>query len=174
MIRELADAVREADNIVALTGAGMSVESDIAPFRGKGGLWEKFDPEEYAHIESFRMNPLRSWELFKLQIQEIVDAEPHPGYHALVELESHGLRSIITQNIDGLHSKAGSQEVIELHGTLFKLRCGDCGGKRDTSDHLSSIKKGKVPCCECGAYLRPDVVMFGEPLPGLKWRGLWS
>ncbi len=164
MIEELVRLIENSDSIVALTGAGMSVECGIAPFRGEGGLWEKFNPEEYAHIRSYRNDPSKSWELFKLQIEEVTDAEPHAGYDVLVDLEEYGLDSVITQNVDGLHMRAGSKDVIELHGTLSKLKC-DCGYKEDTSEYLDEILENKVPKCNCGSYLRPDVVMFGEPLP---------
>ncbi len=159
------ETVRNAQNIVALTGAGMSVESGIAPFRGKGGLWERFDPEKYAHIDAFRKDPQKSWELFRLQIEEVTHAVPHTGYHALVTLERYGLKSVITQNVDGLHKKTGSRDVVELHGTLSKLRCDDCSSRKDTLEYMDQIYNNTVPKCPCGAYFRPDVVMFGEPLP---------
>ncbi len=165
MIEELVRLIEDSEPIVALTGAGMSVECGIAPFRGEGGLWDKFDPEEYAQATAFRNDPLKSWELFKLQIEEVFRAEPHAGYDILVDLEEIGLNSVITQNVDGLHLRAGSSDVIQLHGTLSTLRCDKCGYQQDTKDHIDEILENQVPKCNCGSYLRPDVVLFGEPLP---------
>ena len=156
--------IEDSDHISALTGAGMSVESGVAPFRGEDGLWKEFDPEKYAHVSSYERDPERSWKLFKLQIQETFDSEPHQGYRALVELEEHGLKSIITQNIDGLHQRAGSEHVIELHGTLSRLICEDCQMEYRTEEFMEEIEEDTTPKCECGNILRPDVVLFGEEL----------
>ena len=153
---QVTGSIKCASRIVALTGAGMSVESGIAPFRGKGGLWEKFDPEEYAHIAAFEKDPEKSWELFRLQYEEISKAEPNPGHHALIELQKHGLEAIITQNIDGLHH---NQEVVELHGNIFRSYCTGCGTKYHTREFMK-----KPILCGCGAPVRPDVVLFGETL----------
>ena len=163
-IDKVCSFIENSDHLVVLTGAGMAVESGVAPFRGEEGLWEDFDPAKYAHIRSYRRDPKRSWELFKLQIQETSQADPHEGYNSLVELEHHGLESVITQNIDGLHQSAGSSNVIELHGTLSKLVCESCKKRYDTEKFLDKINKGKIPECECGDILRPDVVLFGEQL----------
>lgn len=163
-ISKVCTFIEDSDSISVLTGAGMAVESGVAPFRGEDGLWEDFDPAKYAHIRSYRRDPERSWELFKLQIEETSKADPHEGYFSLVELEENGLTSVITQNIDGLHQRAGSDNVIELHGTLSKLICESCGNKYDTEEFLEDINEGKIPGCECGDILRPDVVLFGEQL----------
>ncbi len=163
-ISRISNLIEKSENIAALTGAGMAVESGVAPFRGEDGLWDDFDPAKYAHIRSYRRDPERSWELFKLQIEETSNAEPHEGYFSLVELENDGLTSVITQNIDGLHQRAGSDDVIELHGTLSKLVCENCGKDYDTKEFLEEINDGKIPRCECGDILRPDVVLFGEQL----------
>ncbi|MGM0406019.1 MAG: SIR2 family NAD-dependent protein deacylase [Thermoplasmatota archaeon] len=169
------EAVGSADKIAVLTGAGMSVESGIAPFRGEGGLWEKFDAEEYATINTLHKNPEKSWELFKVQIEEVIDAEPHEGYDALVELEKKGVDEVITQNVDGLHEKAGSSDVLELHGTLLELSCIDCGNGFRTRDHFSDISEGKIPKCECGGIMRPDAALFGEQLdPSVMERSLYA
>ncbi len=143
----------------------MSVESGIAPFRGENGLWQEFDAQKYAHIESYRQDPERSWELFRLQIEEIYDAEPHQGHEALVKMEEEGLTEVITQNIDGLHQKAGSSQVLELHGTLFTLFCPDCEREYNTSEFIEEVRENRCPRCECGTILRPDAVLFGEQLP---------
>lgn len=163
-IDKICSIIDNSDNLVVLTGAGMAVESGVAPFRGEDGLWEDFDPAKYAHIRSYRRDPERSWELFKLQIEETSKAEPHEGYFSLVELEDEGLRSVITQNIDGLHQRAGSKNVIELHGTLSTLVCESCGDEYDTEEFLVEIIDGEIPECDCGDILRPDVVLFGEQL----------
>ncbi|MFW6196658.1 MAG: SIR2 family NAD-dependent protein deacylase [Thermoplasmatota archaeon] len=163
-ISKISNLIEELENIAALTGAGMAVESGVAPFRGEDGLWDDFDPAKYAHIRSYRRDPERSWELFKLQIEETSNAEPHEGYFSLVELENDGLTSVITQNIDGLHQRAGSDDVIELHGTLSKLICENCKKRYKTNKFLEDINDGKIPRCECGDILRPDVVLFGEQL----------
>ncbi|MGM0510895.1 MAG: SIR2 family NAD-dependent protein deacylase [Thermoplasmatota archaeon] len=159
------DAVKKAEKIAVLTGAGMSVESGVAPFRGDGGLWEKFDPNEYAHIGAFNRDPEKCWELFKMQIEEISEADPNEGHEALVSLESQGVETVITQNVDGLHSEARSSEVVELHGSLSRLRCPSCSEVYETEEKKDIIYDGEIPLCNCGEMTRPDVVMFGEMLP---------
>ena len=159
------DKLKKADKIAVLTGAGMSVQSGVAPFRGEGGLWEKFDPNEYAHIGAFKSDPEKCWELFKLQIEEISEAQPNEGHEALVSLESEGVEAVITQNVDGLHGKAGSTEVVELHGSLSRLVCPGCGKMYETDEKKDIIYDGEIPRCDCGKITRPDVVMFGEMLP---------
>lgn len=163
-IDKICSIIDNSDNLVVLTGAGMAVESGVAPFRGEDGLWEDFDPAKYAHIRSYRRDPKRSWELFKLQIEETSNAELHDGYFSLVELEDHGVKTVITQNIDGLHQKAGSDNVVELHGTLSKLVCESCSNEYDTEEFLEEIIDGEIPECDCGDILRPNVVLFGEQL----------
>ncbi len=162
---EIIEDSREAGKITAFTGAGMSVESGIAPFRGEDGLWNEFDPQEVASASAFAEEPKRCWKLFKLQIEESFNSEPHQGHYSLVELEEHGLNSVITQNIDGLHQKAGSSHVLELHGSLDRLVCQSCKSSFKTENFLDKIKEGQIPRCECGEVLKPDVVLFGEPLP---------
>ena len=163
-IDKVTKMIERSDDISVLTGAGMSVESGIAPFRGENGLWEDFDPAKYAHIRSYRRNPERSWKLFKLQIEETYNAEPHEGYKSLVDLEKYGLKSVITQNIDRLHQRAGSTSVIELHGTLSRLICESCESWYETQEFIDEIESGRIPECTCGDILRPDVVLFGEQL----------
>ncbi len=170
---DIVKAVEDADKITAFTGAGMSVESGIAPFRGENGIWEDFDPEEVASSRAFEENPKRCWELFKLQIEECFGSEPHRGHHALVDMEEHGLSTVITQNIDGLHQKAGSDKVLELHGTLDRLVCPSCGSEQKTVKFVDEIKKGDMPLCDCGDILKPDVVLFGEALPHEALRQAW-
>ncbi len=166
--KKLLDAVDNSETIVALTGAGMSVESGIAPFRGKGGLWEKFDPEEYAHVNAFKREPEKSWMLFRLQYNEISKARPNPGHEALVKLEEHGLSAVITQNVDGLHK---NKEVVELHGNIQRAYCTGCNMDYNTVDFVG---KEKSINCKCGAVVRPDVVLFGEPLSNSVLSRAWE
>jgi NAD-dependent deacetylase len=150
--------------MVAMTGAGISVESNIPPFRGKGGLWEKFDPMEYASIDAFMADPEKVWNALLKDMKQVLDtAEPNDAHKGLAKLEEMGiLTTIITQNVDGLHQKAGNTDVIEFHGTFAVHRCLDCGKKVET-DHidLSTIP----PKCECNGIYRPDCVFFGEMIP---------
>ena len=147
---------------VALTGAGISAESGIPTFRSKGGLWEKFDPTVYASIEVFRRDPSKYWSIRGEFIRNYDAYQPNSGHRALAELESMGLlRHVITQNIDGLHHKAGSQNVTEIHGSLRDIRCVSCG--RDY--RAPHIPEGTPPRCECGGVLKPDFVFFGEMIP---------
>lgn len=163
-IEKSADIITSARSVVCLTGAGISVESGIPPFRGPGSLWEKIDPMEFAHIRSFMKNPERVWRGFLIGMKELLDrARPNEGHKGLVALEHAGrLSTIITQNIDGLHQMAGSSDVIEFHGTFAWQRCLDCD-KRIPSQNidLSQIP----PRCECGGILRPDCVFYGEMIP---------
>ncbi|MEF8832007.1 MAG: NAD-dependent deacylase [Candidatus Thermoplasmatota archaeon] len=171
---EMIEEIREARRITVFTGAGMSVESGIAPFRGKDGLWNEFDPQDVASASAFAEEPERCWELFKLQIEECFDSEPHQGHYSLVELEDHGLNSVITQNIDGLHQKAGSDHVLELHGSLDRLVCQSCQSNFKTESFLDEIKEGGIPRCECGEVLKPDVVLFEETLPHNVLEQAWK
>lgn len=154
----------EANMTVALTGAGISVESGIPPFRGKGGLWEKFDPMTFAHIDAFRQDPGRVWKvLLKTLSDTLASARPNKAHKGLAELERRGcLRAVITQNIDGLHQEAGSREVIEFHGSMASHRCLEC----DQGTPTETIDLGQLPPrCGCGGILRPEIVFFGEAIP---------
>lgn len=148
---------------LALTGAGMSVDSGIPPFRGPGGLWEAMEPEEYAHVRTLERRPERAWELFRLLGRGIAAARPHAGHAALARAEASGvLAGVATQNIDGLHQAAGSQEVIELHGNGSRFYCHRCG----TPAAPEAIgAEPAVPRCRCGGVLRPTITLFGEPPP---------
>jgi len=163
LITRAARDIIRAKKVVALTGAGMSVESAIAPFRGKGGLWEKYDPEEYGHISTLRTNPGKAWIMLSEMQKEITKAKPHSGHISLAELEQLGfLSSIITQNVDGLHHEAGSKHIIEFHGNLRWVVCMECG-KRVKSTEISLEKL--PPRCECQGAFKPDAVFFGEAIP---------
>ena len=156
----------KAKKVVALTGAGMSVESGIAPFRGKGGIWEKYDPVEYAYIDTLRTNPGKTWILLSEMQKEILKAKPNPGHLSLAELERLGfLSSIITQNVDGLHHEAGNKNIIEFHGNHREAYCMECR-KRIKAEEISL--ETLPPHCDCGGVLRPDVVFFGEAIPSRR------
>lgn len=163
-LREAArEIIRYPGQVVALTGAGISVESGIPPFRGKGGLWEKYDPLECAEINAFRRNPLRFWELQAELLEVFRQARPNPGHLALARLEEMGyLKTVITQNIDGLHQMAGNTDVVEFHGNSRELVCLSCGQRYSFSIVFSMPLP---PLCNCGYVLKPGAVFFGEPIP---------
>jgi NAD-dependent deacetylase len=165
----LAGLVREAGSVVALTGAGISVPSGIPDFRSPGtGLWENVDPMEVAHIDAWRADPARFWQFYGNRFQTLEGKQPNAAHRALVELERRGrLDAVITQNIDMLHRKAGTRELVEVHGTIEHsscLRCGATSSLADVRERLAADPQG-VPRCDCGAPLKPDVVLFGEWLP---------
>ena len=164
LIKKAAKDLAASKDVVALTGAGISVESKIPPFRGKGGLWEKIDPMEYAHIDAFKKNPTKVWNVLLKDMKEIIDkAIPNDAHKGLARLEELGiLKTIITQNIDGLHQMAGNTDVIEFHGTYKWHRCMDCKNRCKSSRiDLTNIP----PLCDCGGIYRPEVVFFGEIIP---------
>jgi len=150
--------------VVVLTGAGISAESGIPTFRGKDGLWNKYDPMELATPEAFRKDPTLVWEWYDWRRQLIAKAEPNEGHKTLVAMERNFPDFwLITQNVDGLHQRAGSEKVIELHGNIWKLRCVSCGKE----DYNCRTPLPEIPpkCENCGGLLRPGVVWFGESLP---------
>ncbi len=163
-IEQASRILSKAQHAIALTGAGISVESGIPPFRGKGGLWEKIDPMKYAHIDAYERDPVEVWEVLFLGLREVLEkAVPNAGHRGLCRLEALGvLQTIVTQNIDGLHQQAGSRDVIEFHGTFATQHCMRCG--RHVASSTVSVAV-LPPRCECGGNLRPDVVMFGELIP---------
>lgn len=163
--REAAEKIAQARYGVALTGAGISVESGIPDFRSPTGLWSKYDPVEYGYIESFRRNPSRVWKMILEMIELLNHAEPNPAHLGLAELEQLDcLRTVITQNIDSLHQKAGNTNVIEFHGHARTLRCDECS-KRYNAQKVTITDL--PPRCSCGGPLRPDFVFFGEPIPSI-------
>ena len=168
-VATLARLLREAERAVALTGAGVSVPSGIPDFRTPGkGLWEKVDPMAVAHIDVFRSEPERFWRFYGDRFQSLRDKRPNAAHEALVELESRGLiEAVITQNIDMLHRRAGTRELVEMHGTIEHSSCLDCGARFEVEDVRARAvaDAGGVPRCECGLPLKPDVVLFGEYLP---------
>ena len=164
LIQRTAQDLVNADNVVALTGAGISVESGIPPFRGKGGLWEKIDPLEYAHIDAFLRDPAKVWHVLIKEMNAVVQkAQPNDAHTGLARLEEMGiLKTIITQNIDGLHQKAGNTDVIEFHGNFAWQKCMQCGNRCETHE----IDADQIPPrCDCGGIFRPEVIFFGELIP---------
>lgn len=162
-VRKAARLLAKRRDAVALTGAGISVESGIPSFRGAQGLWGKYDPMEYATLHAFMRSPGKVWEMLSEMIAVCAGAAPNAAHTGLSALEKMGiLRSVITQNVDGLHRSAGSRRVIEYHGNLDSLICLYCWKRFATRDRWDG---GKAPLCDCGQILKPDVVLFGEPIP---------
>jgi len=169
-IERAADALADADHAVAFTGAGVSTASGIPDFRSDGGIWETFEPSDFRY-NRFRADPSGFW-TDRVEMHEAVyggDIEPNEAHEALATMEEHGtLDTVITQNIDGLHTEAGSETVIELHGNADRVVCEDCGKRFDAGPVWGRIKEGDVPprCHSCDGIVKPDVVLFGEQLPG--------
>jgi NAD-dependent deacetylase len=162
-VREAAHLLDERRNVVALTGAGISVESGIPSFRGAQGMWAKYDPMEYATLHAFMQSPRKVWEMLSEMVSVCGGAMPNAAHRGLADLEGMGIvRSVVTQNVDGLHQAAGSRRVIEYHGTMEELLCVFCWKRYPTRERWSP---GAVPVCDCGEVLKPDVVLFGEPIP---------
>jgi NAD-dependent deacetylase len=177
--RILANLIHSAGSVVALTGAGISVPSGIPDFRSPGtGLWATVDPMEVAHIDVFRREPERFWAFYGQRFATLSDKQPNPAHRALVELERRGaLDAVITQNIDGLHREAGTGDLIEVHGSIARASCLACAaGSYELAEvrvRLAADPAG-VPRCDCGAPLKPDVVLFGELLPEAALDRAWG
>ena len=157
----LITSLQNSQRIVALTGAGISAESGLATFReAQTGLWSKFRPEELATGEAFRRNPKLVWDWYRWRREQALKAKPNPGHLALVEIEKRAPEFLlVTQNVDGLHARAGSKRIVELHGNLHRFRCFENNCASDNFD----VENGR--CRSCGGNLRPDIVWFGEMLP---------
>ncbi|MGA0295789.1 MAG: SIR2 family NAD-dependent protein deacylase [Nitrosopumilaceae archaeon] len=166
MNEQIENQVKSAKKVVFVTGAGISQESGIPTFRGKEGLWRNYDAMKLATIDAFYDNPKLVWEWYNERRQNIFNSEPNLGHKAIAELENFVEVSVLTQNIDGLHQKAGSSNVLELHGSIVKIKCTVCSFKDETLDEFSDLP----PLCKCGNTLRPDVVWFGEDLPQDVWQ----
>jgi NAD-dependent deacetylase len=159
----LLEAIRRAQRVAVLTGAGISAESGVPTFRGADGIWKKFRPEELASFDAFMANPQLVWEWYRFRRDIVARAEPNPGHQALADWEARVSDfTLITQNVDGLHQQAGSQNIVELHGNLRRDRCLECGQTHHGDAHTDA---DGLPICGCGGRLRPDVVWFGEFLP---------
>lgn len=185
-IEKLAQLIRENQPVVALTGAGISQESGIPTFRGPdpspvhtevstesgvpdfrsaSGIWAEFDPREYATLGAFRADPEKVWRFYAPRFAMLTAAEPNPAHLALAELERRGLvRAVVTQNIDLLHERAGSRDVVEVHGSIRTSSCPGCGSRYPLADVVSLLEAGAPACPACGAILKPDVVFFDELL----------
>lgn len=163
--QKAADLIKKSRNMIALTGAGISVESGIPDFRSAGGLWDRYDPSVYASIHSFRKNPEKVWDMIFEMIEITGRAKPNKAHYALADLEKMNLlKAVITQNIDNLHQEAGNRNVIDFHGNTKNLVCMSCHSEYDVSDFRLSEKK--IPCCgSCGSVLKPSVIFFGENIP---------
>lgn len=169
-LAQLAELIRGARSVVALTGAGISVPSGIPDFRSPGtGLWERVDPMEVAHIDAFRGDPVRFWSFYGERFATLGEKRPNDAHRTLVALEERGLLdAVITQNIDMLHRRAGTRELVEVHGSIAScscLRCRTSVALQDVRALLGEARDGVPRCERCGAALKPDVVLFGEMLP---------
>ena len=161
---ELIRFLRKAERVAALTGAGVSQESGLRTFRdAQTGLWSEYKPTELASPEAYERNPKLVWDWYAMRREKVGEVDPNPGHFALVDMAHHIPDfSLITQNVDNLHRKAGSPHVIELHGNLGRVKCSSCGQQAEGWDDADD----NIPQCEgCGGLLRPDVVWFGESLP---------
>jgi NAD-dependent protein deacetylase/lipoamidase len=157
----LAELIASRQPTVVLTGAGISTESGIPDFRSPTGIWAEVDPMDYASLRAFQADPEKVWSFYAKRIDMLTGAEPNDGHRAIAELERRGLvKAVITQNIDLLHTRAGSEDVVEVHGSIRTASCPECGAKRPLDESMLP-----VPRCDCGAVLKPDVVFFGELLP---------
>jgi NAD-dependent deacetylase len=163
----LAALVRERQPCVVLTGAGISTESGIPDFRSSEGLWRDVDPLEVASLRAFRRDPGRVWGFYRERIRLLRDAEPNAAHHALAELEARGLvQAVVTQNVDTLHTRAGSKNVVEVHGSISSAECQACLWREPANAVLEQLEASSTPTCpRCGETLKPGVVLFGELLP---------
>ncbi|MFP3867723.1 MAG: NAD-dependent protein deacylase [Desulfobacteraceae bacterium] len=170
--QELAELLKKSQAVVALTGAGISVDSGIPSFRGAQGLWTRYDPLDYAHIRAFLRDPARVWEML-LELDEVISqARPNAAHQALAELERLGkLKGIITQNVDNLHQAAGSRQVVEYHGNAHRFVCLSCG----RSFRREELDFSHLPLyCQCQGLIKPDVVFFGEDIPPRANAAAWE
>ncbi len=169
LYNEVAELLVKKRSAVALTGAGVSAESGIPTFRGPGGLWTFYRPEDIATPEAFERDPEKVWRWYRMRLEKIFEAKPNPGHYALAEMERLGiLNCVITQNVDELNRLAGNKCVVELHGSIRRIRCVSCGYVERLED-LSKLDNLPPKCLRCGSIMRPDVVLFGEPIPMREW-----
>ena len=163
----LAALIRERQPCVVLTGAGVSTESGVPDYRSASGIWAEVDPFEVASIQAFRHDPERVWSFYRARIHALHEAEPNTAHHALAELERRGFVSaVVTQNIDTLHTRAGSRDVIEVHGSIRSAQCLRCLWIESGEAALAQLEVRSAPLCpHCDDILKPGVVLFGELLP---------
>ena len=166
MFELIADKLKNAKKIVFVTGAGISQESGIPTFRGTDGLWRKYDPMQLATIDAFYDDPKLVWEWYEDRRKNILQAKPNPGHSAIAELEKYKEVTVLTQNIDGLHQRSGSTKVLELHGSIIRIKCSVCNFKDNIPTSFDELPP---KCSSCNNILRPDVVWFGESLPQDVW-----
>ena len=168
-VTRLAELLESRRPCVVLTGAGISTESGIPDFRSAGGIWAKYDPAEVAHIDAFRRDPARVWEFYALRLDGLAQAEPNDGHRALAELEGQGwVRAVVTQNVDGLHQRAGSspERIVEIHGTMHEVVCMECGERAPMERALARVRAGEADpsCRSCGGILKSATISFGQNL----------
>ena len=166
MFDTVAQKLKGSKKIVFVTGAGISQESGIPTFRGKDGYWRKYDPMKLASIDAFYDDPKLVWEWYDDRRKNILAVKPNEGHFAISQMEEFKDVVILTQNIDGLHQRSGSTNVLELHGSIIRIKCTVC----DFTDNITENFESLPPKCKCGSMLRPDVVWFGEPLPQNIWQ----
>lgn len=174
-IERAAQLIKGEKCVVALTGAGISTPSGIPDFRSPGsGIWNRYQPMEVASLTAFRYDPGKFYDWLRPLAKKMFHAQPNPAHQALAKLEVHDqIRTVITQNIDTLHQRAGSQEVLEVHGTFDTLSCLACHQQVPATETMISnlIQEGRVPRCDsCGEIMKPDVVLFEEQLPAQTWK----
>ena len=168
----LQELLRPSTRVAVLTGAGVSAESGVPTFRSPGGLWEKFKPEELATFDAFMANPKLVWEWYNYRRELMSTVAPNPGHQALAAWEKFFANfALITQNVDGLHRRAGSTKIFELHGNIRKNKCASCGRPGEMPEIFDP---NNIPRCGCGGMLRPDVVWFGELLPADVLEEAWA
>lgn len=168
LINKAREMIKRASRISALTGAGISVDSGIPDFRSEGGLWEKYDPHEYATYDSFIRNPSKFWTMGRELAKVLLKARPNPAHLALATLEKRGkLIGVITQNIDNLHQVAGNKRVVELHGNYLRAFCMSCNKEYYGDEIHRRVAEGEIPpiCDNCGGIIKSRTILFGEPLP---------
>jgi NAD-dependent deacetylase len=172
-IHSAADIIRTSQKVVLLTGAGVSTRSGIPDFRStEGGLWQRYDPFEVASLNAFRYDPTKFYEWLRPLANTIYHAQPNPAHFGIARMETTGnIQAVITQNIDRLHQRAGSKNVLEVHGTFDTMTCGSCFQKVGSDPYIRSyLTDGTIPTCNsCHTVLKPDVVLFGEQLPQRTW-----
>ena len=166
MFDTVAQKLKGSKKIVFVTGAGISQESGIPTFRGKDGYWRRYDPMKLASIDAFYDDPKLVWEWYEDRRKNILSVKPNEGHFAISQMEEFKDVVILTQNIDGLHQRSGSTNVLELHGSIIRIKCTVC----DFTDNITENFESLPPKCKCGSMLRPDVVWFGEPLPQNIWQ----